>query len=261
MGLKELLVGMGICCALGSCHLQNPAPVIEPLKKTLPATYTPKDDFLHVNITDQHYIVKKSQEEGEKNLQWNAKHARREEGLFYIEYSDGEKIWQESGIWEGPLGVEYVFDLALPYITPLLEKLYPYHHHPYDPIMDKDYDLSQTPSAADFEVCFDFMEYIDEFCPAYADTVKCGVVTTTGTYLITIDPITLDDQNAENDLFDSLVEMEEFMKKEVKQSELGKAKNFDYSPGNMKNFVKLNKKFCEKFSDDLIQIVFREFED
>jgi hypothetical protein len=254
MGLKSLLVGCGLC-ALTACSPQD-NPVYQPMNinEAVRISTQHPNDYLSVNITNEHHSINKSKRKGLKDMLRLTQIAHLEEVFYYAKYLDGEEFWQEAGVWESNKGVYLEYKLLNKMIDHKLDTLVFSHFHPRDQVIDYFIDYTQIPSENDFYVCRDFTEYVTNLCPDCFDLLSCEIVVPGGFYTIKLNEKILNDFLSEEEFIDHI----SWMNNEIDMALMGDFDWFDYSVENRRNFVKLNKKFCERYSNDLVKITFEE---
>jgi len=209
---------------------------------------------LYVNTEITHYQMDKGQDEGEKDLARISLTDKLEESWLFVKSFDGKEVWFENGLNESEGSVVFDVEVLKRILeSENIEKIVFYHTHPA--LLDTN-DISQIPSAFDILSDVYLIQLIKGWRPELLCHVESKVVVSTGIYALKYNPEIFFDFEKMGLLEKTSYEvMEENRKVEEGNSE------FDYSFPNFDNFGILNKNFASKYSNDFIQITFRDGND
>jgi hypothetical protein len=201
---------------------------------------------LFVNTEEQHYIIKKSMQNGEHDLYELCKKSNKEENFVFMKFKDGTQQWLECGIKEtsetASIDLKPIKKIVGENETKI-ESLAFYHHHPVD--KEANNDSSQTPSGKDIEGFVKILEMIDVLYPSLSSKLDFRIITSSGKYRFKLDRKILDSPRQKFSVLNAATAIEE-----------ERRRSHAYFYSNRMHFSQENVKFAKKFSSKYMKIDF-----
>jgi len=263
MGLKSLLKKITLCSlVIASCLtgevgctggyrrqiIASNSIIKQPSQTSQKKDKKPARLELYVNQSTPHYIMERSQEDGEEDLKKLSQQAKVEESWIYVKYKNEEK-WYEDGLKGTEENVKIdpsVMQKILPKEKDIKEiSLYHFHIDNQSQTV-----ISEFPSSSDINYYSTIHRIFHENYSSLAKKIDFRIITKTGKYVINPD-----ESLSEIDMLGWGIDCVEALNDELTLIKAGKSK-LNYSKKNQKNFGEVNTEFAQKFSNPYFRITF-----